>query len=108
MIAYQTDRKGPFCTSDVNPYAVLPVVEFTNEDGQRELTRLLGEHLSENRDSINHPINKSRSEITRSMLEEPNLGSVAYFTFNSQRNIENPMELTSITTNPQAGNIITI
>ena len=108
MTAYQTNQTGPFCTSGVNPYAVLPVMELASKEGQRQLERLLDEHLGNDPVSEHHPIHKPRSAITRSMFEDPNLGSVAYFTFPSQSNIATSMELVPITANPQAGNFITI
>ena len=108
MKAYQMTKTGPLCSSGVNSYAFMPLIEFTTENGQAELKKLLDAHLSGTTCSKQHPIQEHRSKIIRSMLESPDVGSAAYFTFTAQSNTGNTLDLKPLSADLQPGNFITL
>ena len=108
MTAYQMTKTGPLCSGGVNSYAFMPLIEFTTENGQADLKILLDAHLSETPCFKQQPIQEHRSEIIRSMLENPEVGSAAYFTFTAQSNIGNTLEPKPLSADLQPGNFITL
>ena len=108
MIAYQTAKKGPLCSGGIDSYAFMPLIKFTSEEGQVTVQKLLDTYLSENTHLKQHPIQEQRSEIIRSMLENPRVGLAAYFTFTAQSNTSNSLDLTFLSVDLQPGNFITL
>jgi choline dehydrogenase-like flavoprotein len=107
MTAYQTSKTGPLCSGGVNSFAFMPVVEFLEGDGKANLQELLGTHVQAITTS-EHPAQELRNQLMQSLLEDPDEGSAAFFTFTAQTNLGNSLELKPLTTDLQPGNYLTL
>jgi choline dehydrogenase-like flavoprotein len=107
MNAYQTSKTGPLCSGGVTSFAFMPVVEFLESGGRANLQELLEKHVQVNPVS-GHPAQKQRNQLMQSLLEDPDEGSAAFFTFTAQTNIGNSLERKPLTTNLQSGNYLTL
>jgi choline dehydrogenase-like flavoprotein len=107
MIAYQTSKTGPLCSGGVSSFAFMPVVEFLEGNGRAHLQELLGTHMQAITTS-EHPSQKLRHQLIQSLLEDPEEGSAAFFTFTAQTNLGNSLELKHLTADLQPGNYLTL
>ena len=108
ITAYQMTKTGPLCSGGVHSYAFMPLIKLTSENEQANLKILLNAHLSGTPCFKQHPIQEHRSKIIRSMLENPEVGSAAYFTFTAQSNTGNTLEPKPLSADLQPGNFITL
>ncbi|MCJ1387803.1 hypothetical protein MMC18_000646 [Xylographa bjoerkii] len=78
MVEYQTSRTGPLCVGGVTSFAIMPLVEFLSENGQKTQRELLDRSLN-TKAQTGFPSQPSQYSFLRSILESPTQGSASYF-----------------------------
>lgn len=101
--SYMADRTGPLGAAAVSSFAFLPVMEFLTADGHSQRKHLFERYPAEAKDTFHY-------DFTRSIIENVDESSAAYFAYPAQGNFEvgggaHPRDLTKASL---PGNFITM
>ncbi|KAI1178499.1 oxidoreductase [Nemania sp. FL0916] len=77
-LSYAQNRDGPFASSGILTYAYLPIMDFRESPGRKQLIKLLDEHRPPLPPTPENAKTRVYYEIAERMLGDPNKSSAAY------------------------------
>jgi len=101
MIAYQTEKRGPFSGGAVNSFAFMPIVDFQSPEGKPEMERVL--------DSYAPTSPSAEYDFLRSIYSSSDKSSASYFMYAAHGNFgADSSAAKNVTQTTETGNFITV